>query len=188
MLSVAAFTCAFVFVAMLGFSLPPSDSAYGLSLSQRLSDPFVSNGAILGGIFFGLVLISLCLLYTSQAAPKYRRILCVCRGLGRDRDCDSLWRMAWTIYSSPRSQARSSFVGTRDGEFSSRLSRPDVIARQDKQWTHMPVLRYVELKTGYDDNGPAWIERVSVAFWPDHLLQRSRVEAKRRPRIRGKLL
>jgi hypothetical protein len=51
----AAFTCAFVFVAMLGFSLPPSDSAYGLSLSQRLSDPFVSNGAILGGIFFGLV-------------------------------------------------------------------------------------------------------------------------------------
>ena len=51
----AAFMCAFVFVAMLGFSLHRSDSAYGQSLSQTLSDPFVSNGAILGGLFFGLV-------------------------------------------------------------------------------------------------------------------------------------
>lgn len=39
----------------------------------------------------------------------------------------------------------------------------DVIARHDKQWMHMPVLRFVELKTGYADNGPAWIAHVTMS-------------------------
>jgi hypothetical protein len=43
----------------------------------------------------------------------------------------------------------------------------------------MPVLRYVELKTGYDDNGPAWIARVSVSrssqttYFNGHALKRN---------------
>jgi len=52
----AALVCAFVFVAMLHFSLPPSDGAYGLSIAELLSDPFVFSGAIYGGVVCGVLL------------------------------------------------------------------------------------------------------------------------------------
>ncbi|HEV2396839.1 MAG TPA: hypothetical protein VGS27_07860 [Candidatus Sulfotelmatobacter sp.] len=51
----AALVCAFAFVAMLHFSLPPSDSAYGLSIAELLSDPFVFSGAIYGGVVCGVL-------------------------------------------------------------------------------------------------------------------------------------
>lgn len=51
----AALVCAFAFVVMLRFSLPPTDEAYGAPLSQLFSDPFVFFGAVYGGVFFGLV-------------------------------------------------------------------------------------------------------------------------------------
>ncbi len=43
----------------------------------------------------------------------------------------------------------------------------------------MPVLRYVELKTGYADKGPAWIARVSMSrsgqtiYFNGHALKRN---------------
>jgi hypothetical protein len=51
----AALICAFVFVVMLQFSLPPSDWAYHTPVSRLFSDPFVFFGAIYGGIFFGII-------------------------------------------------------------------------------------------------------------------------------------
>lgn len=51
----AAFVCAFAFLVMLRYSLPPTDEAYGAPLSQLFSDPFVFFGAVLGAVFFGLV-------------------------------------------------------------------------------------------------------------------------------------
>ena len=51
----AAFVCAFAFVVMLRFSLPPTDEAYGVPLSQLFSDPFVFFGAVYGAVFFGLI-------------------------------------------------------------------------------------------------------------------------------------
>src|SRR5437773_901302 len=42
----ASFGCAFVFVAMLQFSLPPTDAAYGKG-SGIFSDPFVLGGLII---------------------------------------------------------------------------------------------------------------------------------------------
>jgi hypothetical protein len=51
----AAFVCAFVYVATLRYSLPRTDTAYGASLSQVFSDPFVSVVAAFGAILFGLV-------------------------------------------------------------------------------------------------------------------------------------
>lgn len=40
---------------MLQFSLPPSDWAYHIPFSHLFSDPFVFNGAVYGGVLFGLV-------------------------------------------------------------------------------------------------------------------------------------
>lgn len=51
----AALICAFAFVAMLRFSLPPSDGAYGLSTTELLSDPFVFFGALYGGAVCGVL-------------------------------------------------------------------------------------------------------------------------------------
>ena len=51
----AALVCAFAFVAMLRFSLPPSDGAYGLSTTELLSDPFVFFGALYGGAVCGVL-------------------------------------------------------------------------------------------------------------------------------------
>jgi hypothetical protein len=51
----AAFVCAFVFVAMLHFSLPPSDAAYGMPISDWFSDPFVFGSAICWAIVFGIL-------------------------------------------------------------------------------------------------------------------------------------
>ena len=51
----AASICAFVFVVMLHFSLPPSDGAYGLSIAELLSDPFVFFGALYGGAICGVL-------------------------------------------------------------------------------------------------------------------------------------
>jgi hypothetical protein len=51
----AALICAFVFVVMLQFSLPPSDGAYGLPIAKWLSDPFVFFGALYGGAVCGVL-------------------------------------------------------------------------------------------------------------------------------------
>jgi len=51
----AALVCAFAFVAMLRFSLPPSDGGYGLSTTELLSDPFVFFGALYGGAVCGVL-------------------------------------------------------------------------------------------------------------------------------------
>src|SRR5208282_6582899 len=47
--------CAFAFVVMLQFSLPPSDGAYGIPMRQLFSDPLVFFGAIYGGTVCGVV-------------------------------------------------------------------------------------------------------------------------------------
>ena len=49
----AASVCALVFVVMLRFSLPPSDEAYGMPVTQFLTDPFVFFGAVYGAAFLG---------------------------------------------------------------------------------------------------------------------------------------
>ena len=51
----AALICAFAFVVMLRFSLPPADGAYGLSTTELLSDPFVLFGALYGGAVCGVL-------------------------------------------------------------------------------------------------------------------------------------
>ena len=51
----AALVCAFVFVAMLHFSLARSDGAYGLPIAKWLSDPFVFFGALYGGAVCGVL-------------------------------------------------------------------------------------------------------------------------------------
>jgi hypothetical protein len=51
----AALVCAFVFVVMLHFSLPPSDGAYGIPITQLFADPFVFVGAMYGGTFLGVL-------------------------------------------------------------------------------------------------------------------------------------
>jgi len=50
----ASEVCAFVFVVMLHFSLPPSDSAYGIPPLELFKDPFVSTSAIYGAALSGL--------------------------------------------------------------------------------------------------------------------------------------
>jgi hypothetical protein len=52
---VAAFVCAFVFAAMLHFSVPPSDGAYGLPIAKLLSDPFVFLSALYVGAACGVL-------------------------------------------------------------------------------------------------------------------------------------
>ena len=49
----AALVCAFGFVVMLHFSLPPSDEAYGILAFRLFSDPLVFLGAVCGAIIFG---------------------------------------------------------------------------------------------------------------------------------------
>jgi hypothetical protein len=51
----AAFICALAFAILVSVNLAPADFAYGQSIIQKLSDPFVYNGVILGGMFFGFV-------------------------------------------------------------------------------------------------------------------------------------
>ena len=51
----AAFVCAFVFVAMLQLSLPPSDGAYGIPFPRIFSDPFVRLITITWAVIFGLI-------------------------------------------------------------------------------------------------------------------------------------
>src|SRR5258708_23100736 len=50
----AAFGCAFVFAAMLQFSLPPTDAAYGKG-SGIFSDPFVLGGLIIWASIAALI-------------------------------------------------------------------------------------------------------------------------------------
>jgi len=66
----AALICAFAFVVMLRFSLPPSDGAYGLSTMELLSDPFVFFGALYGGAVCGVLSFPLAYLGT-----LHRRLL-----------------------------------------------------------------------------------------------------------------
>jgi hypothetical protein len=51
----ASFICALVFAIPVSVNLSPADFAYGNSIIQNISDPFVHNGVILGGMFFGCV-------------------------------------------------------------------------------------------------------------------------------------
>jgi hypothetical protein len=51
----AAFTCALTFAILAVSNLPPGDWAYDYSIARKLSDPFLYNGIIDGGIFFGLI-------------------------------------------------------------------------------------------------------------------------------------
>jgi hypothetical protein len=51
----AALVCALVFVVMLHFSLPPSDGAYGIPVTQLFTDPFVFFGALYVGTFLGIL-------------------------------------------------------------------------------------------------------------------------------------
>ncbi len=51
----AGLVCAFVFVVMLQFGLPPSDGAYGIPITQLFTDPFVFWGAVYGGTFLGVL-------------------------------------------------------------------------------------------------------------------------------------
>lgn len=66
----AALICAFAFVVMLHFSLPPSDGAYGIPIAQFLSDPFVFFGAVYGGAFCGVLSFPL-----AYFATRHRRLL-----------------------------------------------------------------------------------------------------------------
>ncbi len=43
---VGAYTCALAYIAVLQWSLPPTDQAFGQDLSETLHDPFVWNTAV----------------------------------------------------------------------------------------------------------------------------------------------
>ncbi len=52
---VGSYLTALVFVVVLNKSLPPSDLAYGQSISQTLSDPFVRMVFIEGALISGII-------------------------------------------------------------------------------------------------------------------------------------
>jgi hypothetical protein len=103
----AALVCAFVFVAMLHFSLPPSDGAYGLSIAELLSDPFVFLWCNLWGRSVWRPLIPICLLLDTEPATTQFNSLSVRRGARRNSIDYTVCGMGWSGGVYTRARLRS---------------------------------------------------------------------------------
>ena len=110
----ARLACAFVYVAMIHFSLPPSDFAYGSSLWQLLRDPFVRLGATTGGVFSGVISFPFTILQSGTATLHISRVY-IRNGCLRDFSghtvCRSTRRTHWFSSSTDSRALRCGFLG-----------------------------------------------------------------------------